>query len=408
MTAIPPFIVAPMLDFVRAELIVNCLVVFVMLSVVGLRTYARINGAGIGLDDILILLAAPLGVGMLVCQGFLSMVGTGYELKDNMQFAVNAPFIFFMAFCMEVIYVPCLALSKASMLLFYRRVFSTPGMQRAVDIALGLVVVWTIAFECACIFLCNPVSFFWNRFGEGQCGDFLAMICTLIATNALGDLIVMIMPMRTVWSLQMKKTEKIGIMSSFALGLACIVIAIFRVIYLIKVDMASNVTGTMATTVLLFTLEPNLAILSVSIPMLRPLITSYRKRNQSSRLYDDKLSSASGNGLRTIGGGGGGGAGSQGHRSKFSKADPLEETVWEMERYRPANETTIGGTSSPVLNINETSTLHLSDDDSGSAKSLTKKQHQYLPPMPASPAMPLPSNNVIGVKTTWTVTHGST
>lgn len=126
-----------------------------------------------------------------------------------------------MAFIMEVIYVPCLALSKVSMLLFYRRVFTTTGMRRAVDIGLGLVAAWTIAFECAVIFLCTPVSFFWNRVGDqGTCGSFLGMITTLIATNALGDLVIMVMPIPTVWSLQMKKTEKIGIISSFALASA--------------------------------------------------------------------------------------------------------------------------------------------------------------------------------------------
>jgi hypothetical protein len=38
------------------------------------------------------------------------------------------------------------------------------------------------------------------------------------------------------------------------------VIAIFRVIYIGQVDLATNITGTMPTTVLLFALEPNLAI----------------------------------------------------------------------------------------------------------------------------------------------------
>lgn len=206
-------------------------------------------------------------------------------------------------------------------------------------------------------------------------------------------------------------------------------IAIFRVIYLIKVDMEANVTGTMATTVLLFTLEPNLAILAVSIPMLRPLYARYRKRNQSSRLYDDKLSSASGGGLRTIGGGGhgtvgvsGAGANSQAQRSRFaqSKGDPLEETVWEMDRYRPAgsHETKVDSASTSseeVADNNKPGRISLSrramGDDESSLKSLTSKSqqqhygHNYLGNIPTSPMMPLPSSNVIGVKTTWTVTR---
>jgi len=190
--------------------------------------------------------------------------------------------------------------------------------------------------------------------------------------------------------------------------------------------MEANVTGTMATTVLLFTLEPNLAILAVSIPMLRPLYTRYRKRNQSSRLYDDKLSSASGGGLRTIGGGhgtveGDAGINSQAHRSRFaqSKRDPLDETVWEMNRYRPqgSHETKVdsASTSSEEATDIKPGRVSLSRrgmgvDDESSLKSLTSKSqqnygHNYLGNIPASLMMPLPSNNVIGVKTTWTVTR---
>lgn len=43
----------------------------------------------------------------------------------------------------------------------------------------------------------------------------------------------------------------------------------------------------MSTTVFLFILEPNLAILCVSIPMLRPLYTRYRKRIGGSRLQEN-------------------------------------------------------------------------------------------------------------------------
>jgi hypothetical protein len=123
-----------------------------------------------------------------------------------------------MSFCMEIIYVLCLAFSKASMLFFYRRVFSTPAMLKAVDIVLWVLAAWTICFECTCIFLCRPVYGFWT--GEGKCGAFIPMIQSLIATNAVGDVVIMAMPMSLIWSLHMRKTDKLGIMSCFALGTA--------------------------------------------------------------------------------------------------------------------------------------------------------------------------------------------
>jgi hypothetical protein len=63
-------------------------------------------------------------------------------------------------------------------------------------------------------------------------------------------------------------------------------------IYISTVDLNGDITGTMAPTVLLFVLEPNLAILCVSIPMLRPFYHMYKKRTGGSRLreYSDDQS----------------------------------------------------------------------------------------------------------------------
>lgn len=60
---IPSFITVPVKDFVLAELIVNCIVVFLVLAVVSLRVFSRLTGAGLGIDDYFIILAAPLGIG---------------------------------------------------------------------------------------------------------------------------------------------------------------------------------------------------------------------------------------------------------------------------------------------------------------------------------------------------------
>jgi hypothetical protein len=46
------------------------------------------------------------------------------------------------------------------------------------------------------------------------------MIQILIGTNALGDVVIMAIPMTTIWSLQMRPTEKLGIMAYFRIGLA--------------------------------------------------------------------------------------------------------------------------------------------------------------------------------------------
>lgn len=96
----------------------------------------------------------------------------------------------------------------------------------------------------------------------------------------------------------------------------------------------------MPTTVFLFILEPNLAILCVSIPMLRPFYTMYKKRMGGSRLQEissDAPSRYISSKSATQGGGGGG-------NSRPRRGNNSQEglsTAWEMEDYY-ARDGTVG------------------------------------------------------------------
>ncbi|KPM41040.1 hypothetical protein AK830_g5523 [Neonectria ditissima] len=380
-----PEVFLPIKGFVRAELIINCIIVFIVLVVVSLRVTGRILGPGLGWDDGMVLIATPLGVAMLVCQGFFAPIGNGYNLTKHPELVVNVPFILQLTFCMQVVYVTLLASVKGSMLCFFIRVFPTRFMQNASKISLGFVGLWLVSYLCACIFLCNPVSAQWT--GLGKCGMYMPMIQSLISTNALGDLIIMALPMHSIWSLQTRKSEKIGITSCFALGLAyshplplreppltciasCVVCAVFRLIYISTVDLNGNITGTMPTTIFLFILEPNLAILCVSIPMLRPFYAKYKRRMGGSKLqeYSDERST----GFRD-----------RSQAAQESKArmgsNHDNATTWEMDDYYPPGK---GGHDATVVGLG---------DESGSEKNLTTS--------------PKGAQDEIRVETQWAITR---
>ncbi|KAI0596490.1 hypothetical protein F4775DRAFT_314008 [Biscogniauxia sp. FL1348] len=386
----------PLLGFVRAELIANCILVAIVLIVVALRVTGRVCGPGLGFDDGFVIVATPLGVAMLVCQGLMAPVGNGYSLPENPELAANIPYILQvrqlslfsqgdgraiyhqdilltlsqLTFCMQIIYVTLLASVKASMLCFFIRIFPTNFMQRASKITLGFIGAWWISYLCACIFLCNPISAQWTY--EGTCGAYMPMIQSLIATNAVGDLVIMALPMHSIWSLNTRTTDKIGITSCFALGLACVVCAIFRLIYISTVDLTTNITGTMPSTVFLFILEPNLAILCVSIPMLRPFWMRYKKTKGGSKLQE--ITDDSTGGYRNKSNNSG-----LGSRRPIGSQNPELETTWEMENYQPY-----------IQGKTDASVSAAYADESGSEKNLT--------------AVTMPKD-AIGVETKWTVTH---
>ncbi|KAH7354307.1 hypothetical protein B0T11DRAFT_126444 [Plectosphaerella cucumerina] len=359
----------PILGYVRAQLIVNSIIVFLMLVVVTLRVVGRVMGPGFGWDDGFVIFSGVGAVAMLVCQGLFAPVGNGYALSDFPELVANVPFILELTFRMQIIYVLILASVKASMLCFFLRIFVTPWVQRASKLTLGFVAAWVIAYLGACIFLCTPVSAQWT--GLGKCGAYMPMIQSLIATNALGDLIILAIPMRSIWTLNMRTTDKVGITSCFALGLACVVCAIFRLVYISTVDLNGNITGTMPTTIFLFILEPNLAILCVSIPMLRPFYVLYRKRVGGSRLQESDMRPT---GFRD-------GSGKASQQQPKGASAPGEMTTWEMEDYYPPGKASRHDAMVTTAGV---------DDESGSEKNLT---------FPAHP----PAGKDIRVETHWVV-----
>lgn len=129
----------------------------------------------------------------------------------------------------------------------------------------------------------------------------------------------------------------------------------------------------MPTTAFLFILEPNLAILCVSIPMLRPFYAKYRKRMGGSKLNEtDEQSGAFQEQSRT---------GVLGSQSKTTSRTG-EAPMWEMDEYYPSNKAT----------KNE-AMVAAYGDESGSEKNLT---------IPSTGTTP---RDEIRVQTEWTVTH---
>lgn len=127
----------------------------------------------------------------------------------------------------------------------------------------------------------------------------------------------------------------------------------------------------MPTTIFLFILEPNLAILCVSIPMLRPFYAKYKKRMGGSRL--DEYSTERSTGFRDMSR-----SGAQSAHPEVTR-DPNLST-WEMDDYRPSDKVQHGYAVNNFV------------DESGSEKNLTVGSSEAR-------------NNEISVQTQWTVTH---
>ncbi|RYP60853.1 hypothetical protein DL769_007953 [Monosporascus sp. CRB-8-3] len=346
----PGLVYLPVLPFVKAQFIASIIVAILVLLVVGMRVVGRRLGPGLGWDD-----GLPLAISLLAAQGLTSPLGSGYDQHEHPEVFPNFSYIVKVIFGMQYAYVVALAATKASVLCFYLRVFATASVARASKWLLGFCVIWALAFIFAPIFLCRPVSAQWTRLGK--CGDHIPLILSSIISNVVSDLVIMWLPMPSIWSLQARKTDKIGIMACFALGLACGVCCIVRLIYMAAANANEKFTAMLPTTLFLFVLEPNIAIICVSIPMLRPLYSMCRKRKGGSRLRE-----ASNKRTTADGGGRSGRLGQRGHGAMAAITSQNNTTNWEMEDYRP-----------DVVAQHDTTVTAVADD-SGSEENLTNSE----------------------------------
>ncbi|KAK8052365.1 hypothetical protein PG993_003750 [Apiospora rasikravindrae] len=249
---------------VKAPLAINCTILSLVLIVVGMRIWTRVRGVGLGVDDGLIAVATILGILCLGLQGFFSTIGMGYDAipssPDYEQLMTNSNLILKILFGFDMLYVHALALIKTSVLCFYLRVFGKApgGPRRVIQVLLGIVGVWTIAFSLALAFVCHPLPFRWDpTIPGGACGSQTAMYATLIVTNVLTDLVTMLLPI-------------------------CV-----RLTTVFNNNSTANPTGgSLSTNVFLCVFEVLLGILCISLPTLGPLYLRLTSRflTTSSRL----------------------------------------------------------------------------------------------------------------------------
>lgn len=105
-----------------------------------------------------------------------------------------------------------------SILLQYRRVFSTPKMRLACNLLIAFLAVygtWTIVSAWA---NCVPLAKFWDPTLPGFCFDKKALWFSNSAIHILTDILILVYPMPVLRSLQLPKRQKFALMGVFALG----------------------------------------------------------------------------------------------------------------------------------------------------------------------------------------------
>lgn len=118
----------------------------------------------------------------------------------------------------EILYSITLSATKISILLFYREIF--PGHRFAIvtNIVGAFVIAMGVASTLVSIFSCNPVEGFWDLTIPSKCIDTRMFFIGSSVPNITSDVVILMLPMRKIWHLQMQFKQKLIVSGLFLLG----------------------------------------------------------------------------------------------------------------------------------------------------------------------------------------------
>ena len=107
---------------------------------------------------------------------------------------------------------------KISILLFYRRIFSTGQLRKWINVVGVFVLAWLLANNLVFAFQCTPVRKAWEIEIPGHCINPLRTIQVVQVFNVVLDAVILALPVSGVLRLQMSTSRKISVMAIFLLG----------------------------------------------------------------------------------------------------------------------------------------------------------------------------------------------
>ncbi|CAJ2500397.1 Uu.00g032500.m01.CDS01 [Anthostomella pinea] len=251
---------------------------------VATRIAARLirSGAGLAVDDFFIVAALVFALATVALCLTSIPFGGGKHLWSLTFDDFNK--LWQTTYAFVLIYATCVSLTKASILLFYRRIF---GASWAYKICMGLVGGYWISIAIAWLSGCRPASYFWKQFtdptAKGYCMDtslfyFVNGICAMLI-----DVCILLVPMPTIYKLQMPPGQKLIVCGILLLGSFVCVASMVRIVMMNRLVKAQDFTWAMAQVFIWSCCEPFIGILCACLPTYAPLLQRWWKTDGASR-----------------------------------------------------------------------------------------------------------------------------
>jgi hypothetical protein len=142
-------------------------------------------------------------------QGFVSHLGGYYYALTK----------FKVFWSLEILYNAAVFLTRASILLFYLRIFQQPWFRRLVWLALGVVFSSAIIFSMIIIFQCIPVNAIWDKSNtSAKCVNLHTLTFAAAGIGIGQDIVILFLPIPALAKLNMNSKKKSMVLFMFSIG----------------------------------------------------------------------------------------------------------------------------------------------------------------------------------------------
>lgn len=169
-----------------------------------------------------------------------------------------------------VLYSVTLPLLKASILLEWTRLFVPQGT-RNIFWWLCIILVWIqlsflVTSVFALCFTCIPYEKIWDFTVKGKCIQKSELEITSAAIHFASDLVILILPQKVIWSLQMSFRKKVGVSFIFSLGVLACLSAVLRLVSTVEYSTSDDVTYAVSAVVLWALAEMTCGFIVIGMP----------------------------------------------------------------------------------------------------------------------------------------------
>ncbi|KAI1023956.1 hypothetical protein LB504_005289, partial [Fusarium proliferatum] len=231
---------------------------------VNLRANLRVQLGSLSYNIVTLIWSVNFGLGRPIADGPKAMSEAERIKKARI-----------MVFCTSVTYTFAIAFAKLAILMFYWRIFKFSTIRLAIRVLLVLTVSWFLLRLFLVTLRCVPIQALWDdSIKDAKCKiDAATFFFSTILTHVILDVAILVLPVVEVAKLRLAVGQKVAVISLFMFGALVCFLSIFVLIQSRKFDSKSKeVNLQMGDHTAWAVAEVNLAVVSASLPLLRPIL----------------------------------------------------------------------------------------------------------------------------------------